>query len=737
MSSLRGLGAGITKFFTTTTSVMGSRTSSLTPPPSEIASLTANSMVSQAAPPAGSLLPQGAGGLSSGGAPPPAVSSGVGGGCSSSGGASSAGTSVPPSPGAAANSVLGVSPSALATRMRLIRSPVPPQAQGPLTVAPSSQEMSAAAAAAEIAVSAVPYRQSGGGSEAGSNVNGGGAASHAPPAVTIPAHPQLPPAAAGTPHHYRVAHMRTITEENLDLLLRPGSSGGVELLGVPTPTTPTGQKIGGAGDSATEAALRGSPVRRKVADLLGSTDEGPDGGEADEHEAAAATAAEAAAAAGSAAAPGEAAATAQPDPEPEATPAAAASPFANCGALAGSIAQEGVAAPGRRSSSSGGGAAPFAGAASAPLSAARSARASEAGSFRGPRTSTSGRSITPPQLGAWAQSPGMGPAGGAQVGAGDVLAVSARYLPPTAPEDLRLVLSSPRRVSSAGASADGPEPGANGWPGGDGDGDAAAAAVAGHGGLEGRRVAYHWWKALPEESLQKAESIPGSDLDGYDGWKEQPLLAKPSVRFRKTINADNPAFKPYGPRRDPNERAKVAVNAQHYAILVTDVTQWPYPELQRWVGAVIGPTALSVSSAPAYSCPRPRLNHPTKFQPTREYEARYQPSLRTRFVHWLRRVPRIVSRPGAELFGLRADGDSDVGSAGSASPLAPGRSLEVGGPRGGQECAERALSGARESPHVADDLEAAVETIENAKAKVGVEAGGGWVGLGWVGSCSG
>ena len=33
--------------------------------------------------------------------------------------------------------------------------------------------------------------------------------------------------------------------------------------------------------------------------------------------------------------------------------------------------------------------------------------------------------------------------------------------------------------------------------------------------------------------------------------------------------------------RDPTERAKVAVNAQHYAILVTDVTQWPYPELQR------------------------------------------------------------------------------------------------------------------------------------------------------------
>ncbi len=61
-----------------------------------------------------------------------------------------------------------------------------------------------------------------------------------------------------------------------------------------------------------------------------------------------------------------------------------------------------------------------------------------------------------------------------------------------------------------------------------------------------RRVAYHWWKVLPEESLHKVDSMAASDLDGYEGWREQPLLAKPSVRFRKTINADNPAYKPYG-----------------------------------------------------------------------------------------------------------------------------------------------------------------------------------------------
>lgn len=41
------------------------------------------------------------------------------------------------------------------------------------------------------------------------------------------------------------------------------------------------------------------------------------------------------------------------------------------------------------------------------------------------------------------------------------------------------------------------------------------------------------------------------------------------------------ACRHYEYRFDPTGNAKVAVNAQHYAILVTDVTQWPYPEMQR------------------------------------------------------------------------------------------------------------------------------------------------------------
>jgi len=560
MSSLRGLGAGISKFFTTT-SIMGSRAPSLTPPPSELTTLTTNSMVAPVPPPPGSLLPH-AGGASAGG--------GGGGGSSSSGGASSAGASVPPSP---VSSVLGVSPSALATRMRLLRSPVPPQPQGPLTVAPPSQEMTVVAAAGPV-----PPRRHSGGSDC--PVAAAVAAPHhshfAPAALTVPAPPLMPPAPAGTPHHnYRVAHMRTITEENLDLLLRPGSSGGVDLLGVPiTPTTPNGPRIGGAGEGSPDPSA--SPARKR-AELLGSTAEGPDGEEEADNEQ------------GKPLGPVVTGRRGTDDTEQgTSSPTVASSPFASCGALAGLIAQDGVAAPFH--SSSGGGSATFmAAAASAPAAAGetQSARVSEAGSGRMPRSSNSCRSLTPSQPGwAGAHSPavlGPGPVGGAQVGAGDLLASSARYSAAVAPDDLRLALRSPRRRSSAGNSdrvEDGSgDPPADAW--GEDEAIAAVVAAAAHGGLEGRRVAYHWWKALPEESLQKAESISGSDLEGYDGWKEQPLLAKPSVRFRKTINADNPAYKPYGPRSNPNECAKVAVNAQHYAILVTDVTQWPYPELQR------------------------------------------------------------------------------------------------------------------------------------------------------------
>lgn len=56
---------------------------------------------------------------------------------------------------------------------------------------------------------------------------------------------------------------------------------------------------------------------------------------------------------------------------------------------------------------------------------------------------------------------------------------------------------------------------------------------------------------------------------------------QPRSRQAPWADAGPPFPPPPHRRRNPNERPKVAVNAQHYAILVTDVTQWPYPEVQR------------------------------------------------------------------------------------------------------------------------------------------------------------
>jgi hypothetical protein len=93
---------------------------------------------------------------------------------------------------------------------------------------------------------------------------------------------------------------------------------------------------------------------------------------------------------------------------------------------------------------------------------------------------------------------------------------------------------------------------------------------------DAHRVAYHWWKELPTEHLPKCETT-FSDLGHHDPWldkvADRPLLAKPSVRFRKTINT----FLRQGGVDYP-----IAVNAQHYAVLVTDVQPCcPYPELEE------------------------------------------------------------------------------------------------------------------------------------------------------------
>jgi hypothetical protein len=98
-------------------------------------------------------------------------------------------------------------------------------------------------------------------------------------------------------------------------------------------------------------------------------------------------------------------------------------------------------------------------------------------------------------------------------------------------------------------------------------------ALRGGGAPGERRVAYHWWKELPAQGLRKCDSVATSDQQQWQDYADRPLLAKPSVRFRKTINTHKVGA-------DGREYA-IAVNAQHYAVLVTDVhPACPYPELE-------------------------------------------------------------------------------------------------------------------------------------------------------------
>lgn len=459
MSSLRGLGAGISKFFSAA-SVLGSRAPSMTPPPSEMMTLATNSVVNST--PAGGAAGRGGIlGASTGGGAAGAVAACSG---ASGGGAGSSDALVPASP---AGNVLGGSsamaapcsaPGIALPRARMLRGAVPP----PLAV-PPMQDMGT--------ISGVLQRgggPGGSGTDAVANTPAGGVSTGSTPLPLMP----VPP--AGLPHtpqhHYRVAHMRTITEENLDLLLRPGSSGGADLLASSGHVTPTGgDAAGGAAANAQERG--GSPVRRRVG-LLGSTAEGPDGGESTDE------------GSGGPAAVGE-----SKEPEGGSPAGAAPSPFGDCGTLASRSTHTGVAA--ERSAVS----TESSATSSRPLrtsdgSAAAAGGAGAAGACQlAQRASSGGRSMTPSQVSAWAGvlSPAAaGPVGGAGVGAGDRVPVATRYPGGAANEELRLAMATPPRMSSAAAS----ERGAGGAPGAGGgasmggcDGGCDAEVWASEGGL--------------------------------------------------------------------------------------------------------------------------------------------------------------------------------------------------------------------------------------------------------------
>lgn len=88
------------------------------------------------------------------------------------------------------------------------------------------------------------------------------------------------------------------------------------------------------------------------------------------------------------------------------------------------------------------------------------------------------------------------------------------------------------------------------------------------------QVAYHWWKELPKDQLRKSDSVVSEQQAWADMGPDKPLLAKPSVRYRKTINIDQ--MTPEG------MEYQVTVNAQHYAVLVTDVQPCcPYPDMEQ------------------------------------------------------------------------------------------------------------------------------------------------------------
>lgn len=411
MSSLRGLGAGITRMFTNANpSLMGSRAPSVTPPPSEVTTLTTNSMIAPAAPGAvGSLA-----GWGLLGGPPVVVPPAPG----SSGGGSSAAPSVPPSPGVP-TSVLGVVPAVLATRMRLLRSPVPTQPTGPAVVPPAAQEMSTGGALGALNAAA----------DAGVQAAAAASAVQMPPTTA---------AAAAAHHHYRVAHMRTITEENLDLLLRPGSSGGLDLLSTPPPATPpsraqreaqeagSSSAAGGAGpavveDPAGQEQQSGRP--RLPAELLTSTAEGGSD---------------------SSSCRGEGEVEGAGSDTGRLTPAATLSPFASCGELAGRIVQGGIAAD-----------ADLAAAAAAALASGVGAAAAVAHAGDPPAAPQPPAPTPTPPGGrlsttfAWPTAPspvglGPGPVSGAQVGAGDVVSAVVRHSQPVSPEDLRLHMATVR-----------------------------------------------------------------------------------------------------------------------------------------------------------------------------------------------------------------------------------------------------------------------------------------------------
>jgi hypothetical protein len=148
--------------------------------------------------------------------------------------------------------------------------------------------------------------------------------------------------------------------------------------------------------------------------------------------------------------------------------------------------------------------------------------------------------------------------------------------------------SVPRQTSTGGGGAIGG--GNNGASGGggivSGPGDAPASSDFGlsrrvttqmdfaqrevHGEDIGSRAAPKWWSSIDTVTTQdgRLRRLTADEAEALSaGGQAAVMLAKPSVRYRKTINTHLRTGR------------RVAVNAQQYAVLVTNVPEPCYPEL--------------------------------------------------------------------------------------------------------------------------------------------------------------
>ncbi|KAF6257975.1 hypothetical protein COO60DRAFT_1701539 [Scenedesmus sp. NREL 46B-D3] len=115
-----------------------------------------------------------------------------------------------------------------------------------------------------------------------------------------------------------------------------------------------------------------------------------------------------------------------------------------------------------------------------------------------------------------------------------------------------------------------------------------------HGADVGSLVAYKWWTHVDHVATKDGKLRRLTEDEAADADIGKVMLAKPSVRYRKTVNA-----------YDRNGH-RTAVNAQQYAVLVTNVNAPCYPEFMVKRSGVPGAVTCGALSKDALP---PAVNH--------------------------------------------------------------------------------------------------------------------------------